>query len=171
MALIDTPGAADANTYSSVADADAYHAAHLYPETWDDADTDDRERALQMATRLLDQWFEWNGAAVGSVQALLWPRVGVVGPNGYAEPSDAIPARVRDATAELARQLLTTDRTADSDVESQGIKKVKAGSVEVEFSGAGGAKPIPDAVLGFLVPWYGRVKGRSGSGAVTLKRA
>lgn len=168
LELIDTPGADDANTYCSVEDADAYHATRTFSDTWTDADGGDKKKALVQATRLLDQWFEWDGVVTTSAQALLWPRSAVIGPNGYLEDSEAIPVRIREAAAELARQLIAADRTADSDTETQGIKKVVAGSVQVEFSGSGGAKPIPDAVMGF-VSCYGRKRSASG-GAVTLLR-
>src|SRR5262245_40871921 len=123
-----------------------------------------------MATRLLDEGFDWQGFVVSSDQALLWPRTGVVAPNGYLEPSDAIPVRVVQATSELARQLLVGgDRTADSDVETQKLKRVKAGSVEVEFGSGVTGKPIPDAVAA-LVGVYGKKTSPSG-GAVTVLRA
>jgi len=163
-----TVGGAAANSYCTIAEGTAYHETHPYATVWEDAGDDERCRALQTATRLLDQWYEWTGVAVGSTQALLWPRIDVIGPNGYLEASDAIPTRLRDATAELARQLLAGDRTADSDIETQGLKSLKAGSVELAFSGAAVGKVIPDAVAGF-VSVYGRLRGRSGAD-VTLRR-
>ncbi len=168
MALDDTPGGADANTYCSEEDCDAYHEGRLYTDTWDDADDDNREKALRMATRLLDQWFEWDGIVATAEQALLWPRIGAIGASGHLLPSDEIPVAIREATAELARQLLDADRSADSDVETQGLKRIMAGSVELEFTGAASAKVIPDAVVGF-VGRLGRQRGRSG-GAVNLYR-
>lgn len=164
-----TVGGANANSYSSIADADSYHETHLYASDWEDADTDDKCRALQMATRLLDQRFEWNGVAVGSTQALLWPRVAATYPNGHPIPSDIVPTAVKHATAELARQLIADDRTADSDTEAKGIKAMTVGSISMEFRSVA-AKPIPDSVTGFLVPYYGRLVA-VGGGAVTLLRA
>lgn len=168
LTLVDTPGAADANTYCDLADANTYHEGRLYSDTWTNAADADKNAALVMATRLLDQWFEWYGAATSSDQALLWPRTGAYGPNGYLLASDAIPDRVREATAELARLLIDTDRTVDSDIETQGITRLQAGSVELEFSARAGAKVIPDSVLGF-VGVLGRKRGRQ-DGPVTIAR-
>lgn len=165
--LDTTIGGASANSYCSMDDAAAYHAAHTVHDTWDNADTDSRCRALQTATRLLDQWFDWRGTTATSTQALLWPRLDVLGSNGYLEASDMIPTRVMQATAELARQLLDADRTKDADTDVSGVRKLKAGSVELEFT-AVSSKPIPDAVMA-LVGAYGTLHGRSG-GAVTLRR-
>lgn len=163
-----TVSGASANSYCSIADANSYHETHPYATTWEDADTDQKCRALQTATRLLDQWYEWAGVVSDSSQRLAWPRAGVTGPHGYLEASDAIPERVEQATAELARQLLDADRTADSDIESQGITSLKAGSVELAFSGTAKAKVIPNAVAAF-VGIYGKEASRSG-GAVTILR-
>lgn len=167
--IVTTVGSATANSYISIADADTYHETHISPETWDNATTDEKCRALQTATRMLDQWFDWHGSPVGSTQALLWPRVGAVGPNGYELASDAIPTLIEQATAELARQLLDADRTADSDVETQGLSQLTAGSVSMTFRGVS-AKPIPDAVLTMVSP-LGAKRSRSGAaGAVTMRR-
>lgn len=162
-----TAGSSTANSYITVADADTYFETHLYASDWTDADTDQKCQALQMATRLLDQWFDWTGFVASSEQALLWPRSGVIGPNGYLEADDEIPVRIEQATAELGKSLIVKDRTADNDTEAQGVKRVKAGSVEVEF-GAVTNKTIPDAVMA-LVSCYGTLRSKSG-GAVTVRR-
>lgn len=166
---IDTTiGGSTANSYISSADADTYHERHIAHETWDDADTDDKCRSLQTASRLLDQWYEWIGVACTSSQALLWPRLGAIGPNGYLLASDAIPVAIANATAELARQLLDEDRTKDSDIERQGLKSLTAGSVAMTFGSVASSKPIPDAVMA-MVSAYGTIRSKVG-GAVTLRR-
>ena len=169
--IIATAGSATANSYATVAEADSYHQAHVSPATWDAATSDEKCKALQMATRLLDQRFEWKGVAAGNTQALLWPRVGVVGPKGYLLANDTIPDALKNATAEQARLLLDEDRTVDSEVTTKGISRLVAGPIELEFSGAAASsRPIPDSVAGFLVPFYGTLTG-VGGGAVTLLRA
>lgn len=187
MALVLDPtvGGASANVYAALAAADAYHESHLYDTTWADASDDRKKRALLMATRLLDTWYDWDGEVVGSTQALLWPRIGVSRPGrmvwtgqqwpwsnihaGLWEATDAIPTRIQQAMFEWARALLAEDRTADSDVETQGIRSLRAGPVELTFAASVAAKPVPDAVAALVSP-YGRLRSRSG-GAVTLYRA
>lgn len=167
--IVATAGSASANSYATIQEGDDYHSTHLYADDWTDTDDDTKCKALQMATRLLDQWFEWNGETASNTQALLWPRDLVTGPNGYLEANDAIPTGIRDGTCELARQLIAENRTADSDTGTQGVKKVKAGSVELELTGTATSKPIPDAVMGFVAP-YGQKRGVTG-GSVKLYRA
>lgn len=175
------------NSYVTLAEADIYHESHLYADTWDDASDDRKNRALVMATRLLDTWFDWVGEVATIAQALLWPRASVPRPNrtlvmptglwpwssnanGLFEATDAIPDRIKQATCDWARALLESDRTADSDTETQGLKRLKAGPVELEFiAGNVEAKPIPDAVM-VAATAYGTLRSRSGSGAVTLLR-
>lgn len=166
-AIDATVGGASANSYATLAESNTYHANHPYSETWDGASDDEKCRALVTATRLLDYWFEWAGSPTDGVQNLLWPRLGCVAPSGLTQASDAIPARIRDAACEWARQLLDDDRTADSDVERQGLTSLKAGPIYLTFQAAV-AKPVPDAVeVG--VSWFGRKRSRGG-GSIVLNR-
>ena len=174
------------NSYATIAEADAYHETHPYASAWENAGDDEKCRALVTATRLLDVWFDWYGSITSLAQRLSWPRSGVLRPNiadgavgtidnPWHEPfavqldPDEIPDLLIESTSELARQLLVSDRTADSDTETQGLKSIKAGPVALEF-GTVVAKPIPDAVM-VMASQLGRPHSRSGSGAVTMYRA
>jgi hypothetical protein len=168
LTLVATAAASNANSYATAAEGDTYHESHYYADMWTDAGTSDKEKALVMATRLLDQWYEWFGSTYSTTQALLWPRSGVPGPNGFTFTANTIPAPLRDATCELARQLMAENRTADSDLSSQGVKSITAGSVALTFSGSAVTKPIPDAVASFLI--YLGTKRSSGGGTVDLYR-
>lgn len=135
MALDDTVGGADANAYPSLAYVVAYAAARPFSSAFSNADPTDQESFIIRATQLFDASFDWNGAAVSETQALCFPRSGLRSRNGFALATDAIPKAAKDAVAEWACVLATaaSDPTADSDAEKQGVKRVKAGSVEVEF--------------------------------------
>ena len=116
MALVlvieDGTGRSDANSYASVADADAYHEAHLYATAWTGASTPNKEKALAMATRLVDGEFVFHGARRTTAQALQWPREGCPDMDGGdVLASNAVPKGVVVATCELARELLVLDRT------------------------------------------------------------
>jgi hypothetical protein len=167
ITITATAGHASANSYITLADADTYHDGHPYASTWDDASADQKNRALVTATRQLDIWFTWKGSTATSTQALLWPRVGVFGPSGYEEASNAIPTRIEEATAELARQLLAEDRTADLDTDAKGLTKLAVGSISMEFR-ASSSKPIPDVVAGMVQP-YAEHSNRYGP--ITMRRA
>lgn len=168
--LISTPGASNANSYASVAEGDEYHDSRLFSDTWTDASTDEKTVSLIEATRLLDALWSWESWATSDTQALKWPRVGI---DDYLQrsfiPDDSIPLQLKQATAEFARQLIAADRTADSDVETQGIKSLRAGSVGIEFKDDVKAKVVPDAVVSLIPRWWGRLMGRGGGVRETIE--
>jgi hypothetical protein len=173
--IVATPASATANSYCTKAEADTYFSERLSLTTpWEDADTP--EAALIMASRLLDGFFTWTGDAATqrqssrlpryafftwtgapstAEQALCWPRQGMYSRNGYLIASGEIPNALKNATAELAGQLLIADRTVDNDIEAMGITSLKAGPVSLSFKDMVENKVMPDAVLLLLVPsWY-----------------
>jgi hypothetical protein len=173
MALVldSTPGGSLANSYASLAEAESYHLSHAYPTVWEDANDDERNRALVMATRLLDTLIEWDGWVATPTQALLWPRAGLVYPNRHPILATVIPEQLKWATAEFARQLLSSDRTADSDAAAQGLTSVQAGPVTLTFNRAQAtAEVIPDAVF-YMVAIWGTLRRRGGNVTTKLERA
>lgn len=173
MPLIVTPGAADANSYATVEEADAYMLGRLYATTWADLDEEVKEAALIQAARQLDGLFVWTGVATDpAVQALTWPRTGMFNRNGYPIAVDAIPAELKNAQIEFARQLGLSDITADDDVYNKGITSLSAGSVSLSFGpkdhtrdflgvwpDVTAERGIPDLVRVLLVPsWYVRAE-------------
>ncbi len=168
-----TIGGASANAYCTLAVADQYHEDRPPSKTtWADASDAKKNAAILFATLMLDSLVEWRGFVVTDTQALLWPRYGMTKRNGYELLSSVIPVELQNACAEYARQLLAADRTADSDIETQGIKSLSvAGAVSLSFKDSVFAKVIPDVVVNLLVPgWYSRLHGVE-SGVVELIRA
>lgn len=155
MALVTTPGAANADSYATIAEADAYNASRPFSSAWTGTDAA-KEAALKQATRLLDASFAWTGAAVDGVQALMWPRSGMYSRTGYAIAPTVIPQALKDAQSEFARQLLEADRTADDDAQKLNIAEVKAGSVAVKFKSLMGSLSDPYGALDAEVLRQGR---------------
>lgn len=166
LALIATPGAATANSYATLSEADIYHQVHLYNSAWLTADDWQREAALIWATRLLDEQVDWMGNLTTNEQALRWPRSGVLDRDGckYLDQS-TIPLFLKTATAELARHLLGSDRTQER---SFGIQSVVADTVEVTFDKHDVKPVLPPSVVAIVAP-YGTVGG-AGSGMAKLQR-
>jgi hypothetical protein len=161
----------EANAYADIAFADAYFETHPYPTPWVDVGDDEKCRALVHGARMMDTWYEWDGDVSSADQSMLWPRDGVIGPNGYEENSEEVPVRIKQGNCEMANSLLAGNRAADSDVEAQGLSSLSVGNVALEFKGSVTAKPIPDAVAN-LVSCYGTQRSKYGAaGAVTLFRA
>ena len=68
---------AGANSFASLADADAYHAARL-TEAWADSLAGDKkEAALIRATDWLNRKVRWEGCKTTRKQRIAWPRTGV----------------------------------------------------------------------------------------------
>jgi len=141
----DGTGKPDANSYGSAADCDSYHEAHLYASTWTAATTPNKEKALVMATRLIDAWYQFNGFKRLSTQALQWPRrecrdvdnssgviPGVLLLRAPYLDETKVPPAVLYATCEFARELLKADRTDDP--EGEGITQLTVtGAVGIIF--------------------------------------
>ena len=162
--LVTTAGAANANAYVSLEVAEQYHADRPPAETtWADASDEEKTAAVLWATKLLDSLIDWSGYVVDDVQALLWPRNGLLYPSGFHVPNNVIPIHLQHATAEYARQLLVSDRAADSGIETQGITSLKAGPVSLSFKDAVAAKAVPDAVFHLIPRDWGTVRGRVSS--------
>lgn len=127
----DGTGKSTANTYISLADAETYFEGRANKATWTAATDANKNIALVEATRQLDQLFDWYGARSTDDQALRFPRYGVYDRDGWAYDSDEVPTEIPRAVCELAFAILGEDRSDDP--ASAGLKRVKAGAVEVEF--------------------------------------
>ncbi len=167
--LIATAGANDANAYIDVEGANAYHDGHLYASTWNDATLTQKTQGLVWATRLIDAQYEFVGTIASDTQALRWPRAAAYDRDGRLLANDTIPAPIEQATAELARHLITADRTAPESTDLA-VKRVKAGSIEVDFLNGStkAADTIPDAVFDLI---RHLVVNKSKYGAITMRRA
>lgn len=164
--LIATAGAETANSYCTVAEAEAYHDTHLYATAWTAADEDQQIAALIWATRLLDEQVDWFGYVESLTQALRWPRAGVLDREGRQYVSSTtIPTFLKRATAELARHLLAGDRTQERSI---GIQSVVADAVQVTFDNHD-VKPILPPSVRSMVQSYGEVSG-PGSGTAKVVR-
>lgn len=153
VVLDATPGSASANSFATLAEADGYHAGHLYADVWDDADPDQKTRALITATRLIVAGVDWLGWPASTAQVLPFPRSGLRTRSGAAIASTVIPLELAYATAEYARQLIAAGAMPTAPSDTVGLKKVKAGSVEIEFDGAltaGSDGRLPVDVLGMI---------------------
>ena len=119
IVLVATPGAADANSYLTLSDAQAIVDGLVENDdvvAWGTATTDQKNRALYTATQRLDRE-RYLGARATDTQALQWPRTGVRKPDTYINTyavgfpfrittdyfaDDEIPVQVQEAQATLA---------------------------------------------------------------------
>ena len=163
----DGTGKVDANSYANAADGDAYHDGHLYASAWTAATLANKEKALVMATRLIDAEFQFNGVKANDGQALQWPREDCQDPDGSdVLASNIVPRVVLDATCEMARELLVADRTAAP--EGEGLKYDNTGTTQRGFD-KGDQRPVISHVAQAMLAKLGAVI-KSRSGAVRLVR-
>ncbi len=149
-----TAGAATANSYASVAEADAYLAVRGDTSTWTALTTGAKESKLQWAAIYLDT-LTFKGTRSTSTQALQWPRIGVVDRDGF--DVDGIPQALKNAQAEMAFQLIANDWT-------QGLGPVSNETLSVGSISLGreSHRPFPAPVLALLRPFLASVPGASG---------
>ncbi|MBP8812322.1 MAG: hypothetical protein KBE25_00645 [Laribacter sp.] len=146
MALNTTPGTIDADSYVTLAEADAYHAKRG-EAAWAAAADTAREAALIKATAYLDASYRFDGDPLSDTQALAWPRT----------VAADIPQRVKDAQCELAIRALSADLMPDSDGRVVTAKSI--GPIKTEFAQVGGARfPLVDALLRDLLAGGGRIR-------------
>merc|ERR1711965_624236 len=179
-----TAGGASANSYITLAEADAFVEAMVESTDaakWTTGNADSRNRALTAATQRLDRE-RFLGARATDTQALQWPRTGVRKPDTYVNTyatgfpfriSDdyytdtEVPDQVKRAQIELAVYLKNNvDGISLGGLED--FKNVKIGSLDVtpDKTGAVGADRIPPMVERYLTGL--RI---SGPGNIAIKRS
>lgn len=127
-------------------------------ETFAAATDPQKDRALISAAQDLDTLIAWNLTLVGYEPAVVtqmrfFPRIRTYDQHGNVLSTSAIPWFVLQAHAMQAGFRIISDRTADP--AARGIRRVAAGSLEVEFDSdtAGVRRVIGDAVREFLAFW------------------
>lgn len=165
LVLVATPGAVDSNTYCTLAEANSYFEKRLHKDSWEDAADADKNMALVWATAILDNEMNWYGWSISDVQALRWPRSGLVNQDGWTISSTAIPQFLKNATAEFAMHLISEDRLADSDM--AGIKQIAVSSIQITTDKYDRKTIIPQSVWQMVRPYGSRF---SSSGSVSLVR-
>jgi hypothetical protein len=172
--VVATPGATNANSYVTKAEASAvggYFETSLFNTDWTGATVDQRDTAVIMATRLLDTWVEWRGYKADDDQSLRWPRYSVTDRDGDVFEEDEIPQDLKDATAEYAGWLLGQDTDPGAEPDTKGFSKLAVGSLSIEVDKADrdATTVMPDTVKAMVEP-YGEIRTRGG-GSVELRRA
>lgn len=161
MLIIETgAGLADAESYASVAAADA-RCASLGLTAWAALAEVDKEISLRKAMAFMATYrTRWTGQRAYQRQALDWPRYNVV-VDGFTVPSTIVPAEVINACIDLAvRAGRGEDLLPDLDTGSNTIKKDKTGPLETEyFQNTTDARERFVAVDALLAPYFGSAGG------------
>lgn len=102
LVVEDGTGLATANSYVTVAEADAYLRLRGRAATWDTYSPDAKAGHLVAATDYLDAMSTWRGQILTSTQALGWPRGGALDKWGRFIVAGTVPRLVKTATIEIA---------------------------------------------------------------------
>jgi hypothetical protein len=136
VTIVATVGGASSNSFVLLTEMTTYMEGRLNSSSFDDASTDDQNRALVEATRWLSA-LSWLGYRTDAVQALSWPRQWAHDPDSPTQDyydSDVVPQRVKDATMELAFQFLKAGTTDVAGLDAAaGIKRKKIDVIETEY--------------------------------------
>ena len=185
VVIVATPGAANANSYLTLAEAQAIIDGMVLDAdvtAWGTATTDNKNRALYSAAQRLDRE-RFLGARATDTQSMQWPRTGVRKLDTYINTyavgfpfrittdyftDTEIPTQIQYAQAVLAVFLHNnTDALGLSGLED--YKNVKIGSLHVTPNvgyGAVGADKVPPLMERYLIGL--RI---SGPGNVAIKRS
>lgn len=125
LTLVATPGAANANAYADVAEADDFLSYRVGGEAWADETADQKIQALVTGASMIDA-LPLIGEPSSDTQALQFPRDG----------DDEIPTEVWKANIVLALDMARKRQAGIIDVVNPVLtttKRAKSGDDEVEF--------------------------------------
>jgi len=146
MALVVEDGSrpTGANTYASIADADAYHDDRAFL-AWESATDDEKAAALIKSTDYLNG-LSWTGRKV-SHRVMAWPRVDVC-IDGYSFRSDEVPDDVIMACCYMAGEFIGgADPLAAQD---RALSSMMVGPVEMAWEQGSNAAPQYPALRSIL---------------------
>lgn len=124
---------ASANSFVTLAEANAYFETTPDDSNWVDKTDDQKNRALISATRFIDD-FEFYGDRCTTTQALKWPRKEYK-VDGIELVCTLIPDEVKVATFELARALANNTTALTGSKGTDGTyQEVKLGDLEVKYN-------------------------------------
>ena len=152
VTIIATPGASNANSYITLADAETYYETRLHKTSWSDETDANKNIALVWATRLLDEYVLWYGFKVSSTQALMWPRSSIFDTEGDPVSSATIPSFIANATAEYAMFLLDSDITIEPG--TKGYRRIALSGLDMHIDKRDRKSVVPQSVYS-MIKYYG----------------
>lgn len=130
------------STYAEVTEADAFFAGRTDAVHWQKFSEEIKQNALERASRMLDDAFDWKGVPSNESQSLRWPRKDASDLDGSPIDSETIPLRIRVAAMEQA--LYMTDPLKK--LAENGIKNASAGEMSLALHSRENSEISPLAV-------------------------
>lgn len=134
LVVEDGTGVPGADSYVSIAEADAYASANGLP-AWATATTTQKEVALRRATQYVDANYRFRGSRLNLNQPLEWPRGDVLAGLGLSSAYWFTwpPRGLKEAVIEAAAKSLSAPLFVDQ--ESREVKSEKVGPIAVTYAG------------------------------------
>ena len=128
-----TPGSSTTNSYISVEEANDYFGGRFGADKWGEYTTIQKQQLLVTATKKLDTCV-YGGVKSKAIQALAWPRRSVIDIDGYVLSDVIIPAKLKEATCEMAYWIWTEEDRLLSDTEIQQVDTYQVGPINVSVN-------------------------------------
>lgn len=140
LVVEDGTGIANADSYNSIAELDAYMVRFGY-EDWPASDEGDegtlakKEAAARKAARYIDTKYalRFSGQPSSPEQGLAWPRVHAIDYYGRELASDIVPPAIKSAHAEVSRLVFTGIDLAPQTAAGPLLKRKKIDTLEWEY--------------------------------------
>lgn len=148
LSVEDGTGKADAESYASTADADAYLSSRG-KSIWSGLTDSDKEQALRRATDYMTAEYrpKWLGRRMSAVQSLDWPRYDVSLDDVGVISSSLVPKEVIKACIELAFRAASGELVDDEEAR---VLKETIGPIEYEYDKDVSSRkkyPLVDSIL------------------------
>lgn len=139
-----------ANSYVTVEEADSFLEVDFrqWP-IWEPLEVEDKQKMLALATRYLDQNYQWFGKKVEQDQPLEWPRRGALYCDRTCVAQTVIPTEVKNATMLLAVWLRTND--GEEQLNSPGVRRFRSEEIEIEWQDSFEGRAGPEFLSKLLI--------------------
>ena len=128
-----TPSSSVSNSYLSVQEADDYFAGRFGADKWMTFTNTQKQQLLVTASKQLDTAV-YGGRRAEQIQSMQWPRFGLVDGDGYAISDLVIPAKMKEATCEMAYWIWTEEDRLLSDTEILQVDTYKVGPLDIQVN-------------------------------------
>lgn len=129
-------------SYVTTEEATTYFASRLHVEVWTAASAADKQKALDMATRVIDR-MPIVSVKASDDQANSFPRY----------PDEDVPQAVKDACCEEALALLERGNGQRRKLQAEGVTSVSIGGLSETYAVGSGRGLLSQEAKELLRPW------------------
>jgi len=142
MAETETTITVGENSYIDIEEANEYFAGRLHAESWGQADSETKEKALKQATKIIDRQL-LRGRKTNPEQELAFPR----------HPDTEVPEAVKEACCEEALALLERGNSQRRKLQQEGVQSFTLGNMSETYTAGAGRGLLSQEAKELLRPW------------------